>query len=236
MLLSVSLSQFLYLEHGALTVKDVFIRIAFSAVVGLLIGYNRQIKFQSAGLRTFTLITLGSTTAMLVSIYIPTVTGLGDTTRIAAQVLSGVGFIGAGAIIRGRGDNVQGLTTAAGIWACSALGLAIGAGMYITAFLISVLILFTLVVLGNMEDRMGLTHKSVDIEIHTNDPLPDIDVIKDNLLKLNVIISGLTIDSHFIDNTGVINIKARFRNNKINYKLNKELSKLDFVTDIKTDF
>ena len=108
-------------------------KLLLSLVLGACIGIERRHKGQIAGMRTFALISMGATLAMLVSIYIPQeYMGLknGDPGRIAAQVISGIGFLGAGAIIQMKG-SVRGLTTAAGIWMTACIGLAVGSGMYV---------------------------------------------------------------------------------------------------------
>ena len=110
-------------------------KLILSLMLGAIIGIERRRKGQIAGLRTFALISMGATLAMLISIYIPQeYLGLknGDPGRIAAQVVSGVGFLGAGAIIQMTG-SVRGLTTAAGLWVAAAIGLACGGGMYVLA-------------------------------------------------------------------------------------------------------
>lgn len=225
-----------WLYHDGLSLQDVLIRLLFSGFAGMAIGFNRQIRFQNAGLRTFMLMTLGSTIAMMVSIYMAEVSGHADASRIAAQVLSGVGFLGAGAIIRGRGDNIQGLTTAACIWASSALGLAIGAGMYLSSILFVTVILFTLVILGNFEAKLGLRRRTINMVIHTNIALPDLEEIQSILDKLDVKVGTITIDSHFDEDRGVVFLKAHYKANKVNYKLNSELKKIAYVTAIKTDY
>ena len=121
-------------------------KLALSLVLGALIGMERGRKGHVAGMRTFALICMGATLAMLVSIYIPQeYMGLknGDPGRIAAQVVSGIGFLGAGAIIQQKGA-VKGLTTAAGIWVTAAIGLAVGSGMYVIPTVAVILILFML--------------------------------------------------------------------------------------------
>lgn len=110
-------------------------KLFVSLLLGAVIGLERRQKGQVAGMRTFALISMGATLAMLVSIYIPQeYMGLknGDPGRIAAQVISGIGFLGAGAIIQMKG-SVRGLTTAAGIWMTACIGLAVGAGMFVIA-------------------------------------------------------------------------------------------------------
>lgn len=121
-------------------------KLLLSLVLGSVIGMERRRKGQIAGMRTFALICMGATLAMLVSIYIPQeYMGLknGDPGRIAAQVISGIGFLGAGAIIQMKG-SVKGLTTAAGIWMTAAIGLAVGAGMYLISIIAVLFILFIL--------------------------------------------------------------------------------------------
>ena len=116
-----------------ITTFGAIFKLLLSLCLGALIGTERRHKGQAAGMRTFALIAMGATLAMIISIYIPQeYMGLknGDPGRIAAQVISGIGFLGAGAIIQMKG-SVRGLTTAAGIWMTACLGLAIGAGMYI---------------------------------------------------------------------------------------------------------
>jgi putative Mg2+ transporter-C (MgtC) family protein len=130
------------------------LRLFMSLVAGGLIGFERERRRQPAGLRTHILICVGSTLLMLLSIYIPQKffdMKNGDPGRIAAQVVSGIGFLGAGAILK-LGINVKGLTTAASIWVVAAVGLAIGAGLYIPSLIALAIILFALVVLDYIEN------------------------------------------------------------------------------------
>lgn len=116
------------------TELEMIARIAFAAIVGGIIGFERRRAARPAGIRTLSLVAMGSSAFTVVSIF--GFTGqegqLRDPARIAAQVATGVGFIGAGTMIR-SGGVVRGLTTAAGIWMSAALGVAAGAGMYIFA-------------------------------------------------------------------------------------------------------
>ena len=108
------------------------IRILISVILGFLIGYERKLRFKEAGIRTHTIVCAGSALIMVVSKY-----GFGDSveadaSRVAAQIVSGIGFLGAGIIIY-RKHEIHGLTTAAGVWATSGVGMAAGAGLYIVA-------------------------------------------------------------------------------------------------------
>ena len=130
-----------------ITASVALTRLGISLLLGVCIGIERQLHKHAAGLRTFTLICLGSTLAMLVSIYVcQTNTELhnGDPGRIAAQVLTGIGFIGAGLIIKTL-DGITGLTTAASIFMTAVIGLAIGCGMILVGALATALTFIVLV-------------------------------------------------------------------------------------------
>ncbi len=155
---------------GITTAQAVF-KLCLSLVLGAVVGYERKRKGQPAGLRTFSLIAMGATLAMLVSIYVcQEYVGLknGDPGRIAAQVITGIGFLGAGAIIQAKG-SVRGLTTAAGIWMASIIGLAVGVGLYALSIVSTLLILFILVQLENIERRleMGAESRIIRLKVHT---------------------------------------------------------------------
>ena len=122
------------------------LRIGLSLLLGAAVGLERMIHKHPAGVRTFMLITLGSTLATLASIYIceNNMNLLnGDPGRIAAQILTGIGFIGAGLIIR-TNDGVSGLTTAATIFVSAAIGIAVGVGMLLTASVTTVVVVVVL--------------------------------------------------------------------------------------------
>ena len=136
-----------------LTEIDMVIRLILAFVAGTIIGLERSSRRQVAGLRTHILIALGSSCLMLLSIWLPQQMGGGDPGRIAAQVVAGMGFLGAGAIIK-LGNNIRGLTTAASLWLTAAVGLTIGAGMFIVAGTVVVLALVTLIVLHWVERRI----------------------------------------------------------------------------------
>ena len=141
-------------------------KLFLSMLLGVLVGLERKRKGQIAGVRTFALISMGSCMAMLLSIYVPQVyTGLknGDPGRIAAQVITGIGFLGAGAMIHMRG-SVRGLTTAAGIWMTAAIGMAVGVGMYLCSIIATAMILLTLIAFQVYESRARLGQENRMIE------------------------------------------------------------------------
>jgi putative Mg2+ transporter-C (MgtC) family protein len=132
---------------------DSVIRLCIAFAAGGIIGIERSSRRQVAGLRTHILIAIGSCCLMMLSIWLPQQLSVGDPGRIAAQVVSGMGFLGAGAIIR-LGSNIRGLTTAASLWLTAAVGLAIGAGMFVAALTAVILAIITLILLHRLERKL----------------------------------------------------------------------------------
>ena len=121
---------------------EMIVRLLLAALFGGLIGFARECRSKVAGLRTHLLVSIGSALMMLLSRY--GFGGQGDPARVAAQIVSGIGFIGAGAIMMDRRHAVRGLTTAAGIWVSSGIGMTVAAGMYVLAAAATVLSLIGL--------------------------------------------------------------------------------------------
>jgi len=130
----------------------VVIKLVLAGILGGLVGLERQMRDKPAGLRTNILICVGSTLFMTISTRVAALLG-GDPTRIAAQIISGIGFLGAGAVLHSHGF-VVGLTTAATIWVVAGIGMALGSGLYGTAVLTTVISIITLTLLSYVEDRM----------------------------------------------------------------------------------
>lgn len=178
-----------------ISVESTVFKLFLSLIAGGLVGLNRERHKQPAGFRTHILICLGSTLLMVLSIYIPQTYfdfKNGDPGRIAAQVVTGIGFLGAGAIIR-LGTNVRGLTTAASIWLISAVGLSIGAGLYTISLVMVVFALFTLIVLERAERRLmpQLTIKTIALEFNA-DNFPEMQV-KEILRKMNIHVNDMNV-------------------------------------------
>lgn len=143
----------------------IFIRIFVSASLGAIIGIDRVKKRRPAGIKTHALVSMGATLVMLTSefIYI-TFNGSTDVARLSAQVISGVGFLGAGTIMVTRKHQVKGLTTAAGLWFSATLGLAVGIGFYVGAFS-SMIVLFIIIRIFSIYD-MHLQRNSFFIDMY----------------------------------------------------------------------
>lgn len=131
---------------------EVIIRLIASAIVGGIVGLERESSNRPAGFRTHILVTIGSALIMMISATAFDPIGQGnDPQRLAAQVVSGIGFLGAGTIMRDKG-NVTGLTTAASLWVCAAIGLAFGAGLYVHGISGGVIVIATLTILNKLDD------------------------------------------------------------------------------------
>lgn len=143
-----------------MTSSEVFLRLALAAVLGGAIGLEREYHHKPAGLRTNMLIALGSALFSILSVELGG--GAGSPDRIAAQVVTGIGFLGAGAILR-SGENIHGLTTAATIWVNAAIGMAAGLGSYVVAAGAAALTLIVLAILPFIERRFeaggGSSHR-----------------------------------------------------------------------------
>lgn len=149
-------------------------RLLLSLFLGGIIGYEREMNRHAAGLRTNILVCVGSTLIMLLSIYgftqfleEPSVRS--DPARLAAQVISGIGFLGAGTIMQ-KGASIKGLTTAATLWVMAAIGLAVGAGFYYPAVITCCIVFISLKVLNKVEHRFMTSSKELTLKM---DILPD---------------------------------------------------------------
>ncbi|MDP3143028.1 MAG: MgtC/SapB family protein [Candidatus Omnitrophota bacterium] len=137
--------------------KEIIMRVIFATLLSGLIGLEREIRHRGAGLRTHILVCLGSTLIMLTSFYVfdiyKDVSNI-DPSRIAAGIVTGIGFLCAGTIIR-YGKSVRGLTTAASLWVTSGLGMAVGAGFYEASFTVAIVMFLVLIALRPLEKRLG---------------------------------------------------------------------------------
>ena len=142
------------MEIREVTYLAVALRIFAAVVIGGLLGLERGMKNRAAGLRTYMLVCVGACVIMLTNQYIYQTYGSGDPVRMGAQVVSGIGFLGAGTIIVTRRNQIKGLTTAAGLWASAGVGLALGIGFYEAAVTGAVAIFIIMTLLQKMDDRM----------------------------------------------------------------------------------
>jgi putative Mg2+ transporter-C (MgtC) family protein len=132
------------------------VRLVLAAILGGIIGLERELKHRPAGLRTNMFICFGAALFTILSDQLQAGHPTGDHTRIAAQIIPGIGFIGAGSILHARGRLLTGLTTAATIFVVASIGMAVGGGLYLTAIFATAVIVLCLLLLGSMERWLNL--------------------------------------------------------------------------------
>lgn len=223
------------LNNTEVNASTSFVRLLISSVFGAIIGVERQRRRQEAGLRTITLICLGSTAAMLISIWIPQIYPdflNGDPGRIAAQVLTGIGFLGAGAIIQSHG-SIHGLTTAACIWVVAVIGLSVGAGMYIPAAITTVFTVLILISLDRLERRMFLDGVNKILVISCATAEPDLKQMRETLEGMNVYIVSTSYAHNYTDNTSVLTYKVNVKSKSSYKNLFASIHSTGYVTAIK---
>lgn len=174
---------------------EIIFKLALAGILGGLIGLERESLNRPAGLRTYTLVSVGSALAMIVSLdmyfqYYQTVNA--DPGRIAAQVVSGIGFLGAGTIMR-EGATVRGLTTAAGLWVVACIGLAVGAGLYLPAVVTTILILFILIYFIRFEERFTGMREYKGLVMLVEDRPGQVGIIGSILGDLGVLIKNIQL-------------------------------------------
>ncbi|MCC6450927.1 MAG: MgtC/SapB family protein [Candidatus Aureabacteria bacterium] len=209
-----------------LTPLDIVVRMLASALFGGVVGFERERHNQPAGLRTHVILSIGSCLAMCVSINLAmqfrSLVPNGDPARLAAQVLSGIGFLGAGAILR-YGTNVRGLTTAASLWTIAVVGLAAGAGHFIPALVATALLFAVLQVLDRLEKRyMGNLVPKI-ITVRAKDRYGVVDEVKNVVQGFHSTLKTMSLsknlERHEIEIEAVASIPAGETMDKVFFSL-----------------
>ena len=151
------------MEIREVTYLAVALRISIAVIIGGLLGLERELKNRAAGLRTYMLVCTGACLIMLTNQFIYQTFSTGDPVRMGAQVISGIGFLGAGTIIVTRRNQIKGLTTAAGLWTAAAVGLALGIGFYEAAIMGALATVFVMTLMQKLDDRMRRKTKRMEI-------------------------------------------------------------------------
>jgi putative Mg2+ transporter-C (MgtC) family protein len=194
--------------------NNFLLRLAFALVLGAVIGFERDIHGRAAGLRTNMLLSLGAATFMLVSEGVASAFSGGsfegglrvDPSRIAAQIITGIGFLGAGAIIK-EGFNIRGLTTAACVWVSAGIGMASGAGFFELAIVVTVGSVFTLVVVNLFEKGYPKdSYRSLAVTT-TNDA--DISVLIRTVKRKNIRLLFVDFERDYGNNRMVVSFTIR---------------------------
>lgn len=222
-------SLFDQINGTEITTLSAFYKLLLSMVLGSLIGMERKRKGQMAGIRTFALISMGATLAMILSVYIPQeYLGLknGDPGRVAAQVITGIGFLGAGAIIQMKG-SVRGLTTAAGIWVTATIGMAVGVGMYVLSAGATLLVLLVLTQLDHIEHRIHMGADSRTIRLRLRGIINDIDEYRRVLADNHVHLSNVYVEYDYSEDITRLNLVVLVRDTTDYIKLFESLRNIN---------
>lgn len=185
------------LEFRELTLLEVVVRILVAVFFSGIIGLERGLKNRAAGFRTYMLVCLGSCVIMLTNQYIFQATGTGDPVRMGAQVVSGIGFLGAGTIIVTKRNQIKGLTTAAGLWASACIGLAVGIGFYEVALFGAIAIYLSLTLLHTWEDYIRRNTKVLTIYAELKPGLTLGDFLRQSR-EQNLVISNTQLEHEHI--------------------------------------
>lgn len=192
-----------------MNIREVVIRLILAILIGGIIGYEREHKNRPAGFITHILVCLGACVISMIQVYdVENTTNMilknpqlasalkADVGRLGAQVISGIGFLGAGTIIREKG-YVKGLTTAASLWVVACIGLAVGLGYYNLSILSTIAVGISLVVLKRFETMFSEKRNLINVEVHYKDKKEIIDKINTCLKNENFEIKNVEFSSKF---------------------------------------
>ena len=210
---------------------SIFVRLALAVLLGGLIGLERGIKGRPAGMRTYMLVSLGAASVMITNEYLAALFPGADPARMGAQVISGIGFLGAGTIIITRDRQVRGLTTAAGLWASACMGLAIGVGFYSGALIGMLFILFVTMGMHRLDMRLLSKSRSVEIYVELKEPC-NIYTLLDRLRESGTKVTYLEIIRPRYDpqNHTAVLLSLFLPARKLHYELLAEFNELDYVS------
>lgn len=217
---------------------QIILRILLGAALGAVIGFERERDNQPAGLRTHMILVIGATLAMVLSVnlgYLFARPGTpADPARLAAQVISGIGFLGAGAILR-YGFNVKGLTTATSLWTMAIVGLAVGAGYYLIGVVTTALMLLVLGLLNVIENRFVRTSVSRYIALQANYRKGVVKAVRQLVNEFADDLLSFTIQKHVKNKRIRIQIVARISRDQTLEELVDGLSDIEGVRSLKVE-
>jgi len=215
---------------------EILIRLALAALFGGLVGVERERKNWTAGLRTHMMVCVGAALVMMVSAYgfadvLGTPNVVLDPSRMAAQVISGIGFIGAGTILFLRQEVIRGLTTASGLWTVAGIGLATGGGMYFAASVATVLVIIILLLLKPLEIKFFKRYKYQLIKILAENNDEVLHVINSLFEERGIAISNVAVEKKATESTLTIRF-THAKNDVVIINIISALSKFSFIKEI----
>lgn len=204
------------MEIREVTYLAVALRILVAILAGGLLGMERGMKNRPAGMRTYMLVCVGSCLIMLTNQFVFQVYGTGDPVRLGAQVISGIGFLGAGTIVVTRRNQIKGLTTAAGLWTSAGIGLALGIGFYEAAVIGCVAIFTVITLLQRMDNNLHRKSKQMEayIELSEGTTLGDfLRAVRDSGIEIYNVQREQGGDSEGNNRAYIATLKAQKRGN-----------------------
>lgn len=178
------------------TYLSIVVRILAAFLIGGILGWERELKNRAAGLRTYMLVCVGACIIMLTNQYIYQTFGTGDPVRMGAQVVSGIGFLGAGTIVVTRRNQIKGLTTAAGLWTAAAAGLALGIGFYEAAVVGALLMIVILTLMHRLDNHIRRRVRQMELYAEV-DSKTSIGKFAKGIRDLGAKIEGIQIDRDY---------------------------------------
>jgi putative Mg2+ transporter-C (MgtC) family protein len=212
---------------------QIILRLLAATGLGAIIGLERERDNQPAGLRTHMILVIGSTLAMCLSINLAA-SGDGDPARLAAQVISGIGFLGAGAILR-YGFNVKGLTTATTLWSMAIVGLAVGYGYYLIGLVTTILMLVTLTLINLLEKKFIHTSVARTFIVQAVDRPGIVKDIRKVITRLSEKIITFTIQKNIKNKRLRISIAAHVRVGEKMENLTEAIGDIEGVRALKIE-
>lgn len=210
---------------------EMIFRLILAAVLSGLVGYEREVHGRAAGLRTHILVCVGSTLIMLTSMHIFEIYrghSTADPARIAAQVVSGIGFLGAGTILRFKA-SVRGLTTAASLWTVAGVGLAVGSGLYIPAIITTILVLATLFFLTRIERLMIRKDWYKIMEVETKSGASQLENIRCVLSEYEIEIKDFEVQKADSPDDMILKMSLKLLTNAYDNEIISKVRQLDGV-------
>ncbi len=212
---------------------EIFLRLAAALVAGGIIGYERERDSQPAGLRTHMILALGAALVMILSVNIGIKFG-SDPARLAAQVISGIGFLGAGAILR-FGFNVKGLTTASTLWTTAMVGMAIGYGYYLVSLFAVVITIIVLTLVERFEKKFVRVNviRTVVVDVHEREGI--LREVRKTISKMADALLAFSVQKSVKNKHMRLEIVARFNRNEKLEDMLEVISSIEGVKGIKIE-
>ena len=212
---------------------EIFLRLAAALVAGGIIGYERERDSQPAGLRTHMILALGAALVMILSVNIGIKFG-SDPSRLAAQVVSGIGFLGAGAILR-FGFNVKGLTTASTLWTTAMVGMAIGYGYYLVSLFAVVITIIVLTLVERFEKKFVRVNviRTVVVDVHEREGI--LREVRKTISKMADALFAFSVQKSVKNKHMRLEIVARFNRNEKLEDMLEVISSIEGVKGIKIE-